>query len=85
MTADPGFVHLHVHSAYSLLEGALNHAAGLTPEQVQAGLATAAYISAGQSRLADGTLSRGSTLWADDPYMSCPFLVRLYCYTGNTN
>ena len=23
MTADPGFVHLHVHSAYSLLEGAL--------------------------------------------------------------
>ena len=23
MTTDPGFVHLHVHSAYSLLEGAL--------------------------------------------------------------
>ena len=23
VTADPGFVHLHVHSAYSLLEGAL--------------------------------------------------------------
>ena len=23
MTADPGFVHLHVHSAYSLLEGAM--------------------------------------------------------------
>src|SRR5256885_4182830 len=23
MTADPGFVHLHVHSSYSLLEGAL--------------------------------------------------------------
>src|SRR5918911_2882610 len=24
MTADPGFVHLHVHSSYSLLEGALS-------------------------------------------------------------
>ncbi len=23
MPADPGFVHLHVHSSYSLLEGAL--------------------------------------------------------------
>ena len=23
MSADPGFVHLHVHSAYSLLEGAM--------------------------------------------------------------
>jgi len=24
VTSDPGFVHLHVHSSYSLLEGALS-------------------------------------------------------------
>ena len=70
-----------------MLEGALHHAGGPTIEQLQMAMATANYISTGQSRLPDGTLSRGndSPIWADDLYMSCPFLVRWYQYTGNTN
>ena len=68
-----------------LLEGALRHGGGPTIQQLQMSMVTANYISTGQSRLPDGTLSRGNTLWADDLYMSCPFLVRWYQYTGNTN
>jgi unsaturated rhamnogalacturonyl hydrolase len=44
-------------------------------------------ISQGQERLADGTLVRKfpheMTLWADDLYMSVPFLVRLSEFTGD--
>jgi rhamnogalacturonyl hydrolase YesR len=71
-----------------LLEGALNHAAGPTPEQVRVCTNTANYISNVQARYIDGTLyrpERGYTIWADDLFMSCPFLVRWYEYTGNTN
>ena len=71
-----------------MLEGALRHAGGPTLEQVQMAMVTANYISNGQSRMPDGTLwrpERGNTVWADDLYMSCPFLVRWYQYTGNTN
>jgi hypothetical protein len=44
------------------------------------------YIVNRQSRLPDGTFWRpeaGQTLWIDDLYMSCPFLVRWYQYTGD--
>ena len=68
-----------------MLEGAIRHTNGPTIQQLQMGMVTAKYISTGQSRLPDGTLSRGNTVWADDLYMSCPFLVRWYQYTGNTN
>ena len=35
-------------------------------------------------RLADGTFCRKDVIWADDTYMSCPFLVRMGRLTGNT-
>ena len=45
------------------------------------------YISKGQLRLPDGTLSRPEprymTLWADDMYMSIPFLARMGKMTGD--
>lgn len=45
------------------------------------------YISHKQLRLPDGTLSRpmprNMTLWADDLYMSVPFLARMGKRTGN--
>lgn len=34
-------------------------------------------------RFPDGTYFRVNTMWADDLYMSCPFLARLYRLTGN--
>lgn len=39
-----------------------------------------------QERLPDGTLCRGkqTTVWPDDLYMSCPFLIRYAKITGNT-
>ncbi len=47
----------------------------------------AAYISTKQVRLADGTLCRPypriMTLWADDMYMSIPFLARMGKMTGD--
>ncbi|MGA2241945.1 MAG: glycoside hydrolase family 88 protein [Verrucomicrobiota bacterium] len=70
-----------------MLEGALRHASGPTIEQVQMAMVTANYVSSGQART-NGTLyrpERGATIWADDLYMSCPFLIRWYQYTGNTN
>ena len=46
----------------------------------------AAFISTGQSRLADGTLCRLEprewTVWADDLFMSSPFLLRYAKLTG---
>jgi len=48
----------------------------------------ATYISSGQVRLKDGTLVRPNprkfTMWADDLYMSVPFLARMGKITGNT-
>lgn len=35
-------------------------------------------------RMEDGTFYRVHTLWADDTYMSCPFLVRMGNLTGDT-
>ena len=34
-------------------------------------------------RFPDGTYFRVKTMWADDLYMSCPFLARLYRLTGD--
>lgn len=48
---------------------------------------TAKHITAGQERLDDGTLVRvrphEMTLWADDLYMSVPFLARMGQLSGN--
>ena len=71
-----------------LLEGAQHHTATMTNLQAFVAQTTANWVSTGQSRLPDGTLWRpesSDTIWADDLYMSCPFLVRWYEYTGNSN
>ncbi|AFN73321.1 glycosyl hydrolase family 88 [Melioribacter roseus P3M-2] len=48
----------------------------------------ARHISEGQERLEDGTLVRRfpheMTLWADDLYMSVPFLARMGKFSGDT-
>ncbi len=36
-------------------------------------------------RLEDGTYYREDTMWADDLYMSCPFLIRMGVLTGDTS
>lgn len=71
-----------------LLEGALNHTPTMTNVQAFVAQTTANWVSTGQARLPDGTLWRptsSDTIWADDLYMSCPFLIRWYEYTGNSN
>jgi unsaturated rhamnogalacturonyl hydrolase len=69
------------------LEGLLNHGENVTREQEKLIDTIADYISTKQARLPDGTLWRpsemGGTVWIDDQYMSCPFLVRWHKYTGN--
>jgi rhamnogalacturonyl hydrolase YesR len=70
-----------------LLEEFLNHRQQATPEQKQVVETISDYIGNKQARLPDGTLWRptimGGTVWVDDLYMSCPFLVRWYKYTGD--
>ncbi len=70
-----------------LVETFLNHGVQPTAEQKQIAERIADYISNKQARLPDGTLWRpermGGTVWIDDLYMSCPFLVRWYKYTGD--
>jgi unsaturated rhamnogalacturonyl hydrolase len=72
----------------AILEGALQQAAGPAPEQVQVAGRMSDYITHVQRRLPDDTFFRpgwGNTIWADDLYMSCPFLTRWYEFTGDTN
>ena len=62
-----------------MLEGALRHTGTMTNLQAFVGQTTANWVSTGQARLPDGTLWRptsSDTIWADDLYMSCPFLIR---------
>ena len=69
------------------LEGLLKHGDQTTPEHQRIGKIIADYISNQQARLPDGTFWRptimGGTVWIDDLYMSCPFLVRWYRFTGD--
>lgn len=68
-----------------MMEGVLRSGDTITPEQETLLGSVADYISMGQSRLPDGTLWRpeqSRTLWIDDLYMSCPFLVRWAQHTG---
>jgi rhamnogalacturonyl hydrolase YesR len=75
-----------------LMEGILTHAETVSDAQVQIGTAIATYIGTNypgvhQARLADGTLWRprqyNGTIWCDDLYMSCPFLIRWAQYSKN--
>lgn len=70
------------------LEGILLHGVEVTSEMDSLLKIVADYISTGQSRLPDGTLwrpEREETIWADDLYMSCPFLVRYAEYSKDNS
>jgi unsaturated rhamnogalacturonyl hydrolase len=72
----------------SLLEGAMFHAATFTNEHALMAQTTANWIAGGGQARTNGVLwrpERNFTIWADDLYMSCPFLIRWYRHTGNTN
>ena len=64
-----------------VIEGLLNHGAEAAPETREMLQIIADYITHRQSRLPDGSLCRGRTLWIDDLYMSVPFLARWGTYT----
>jgi len=73
-----------------MMEAILNHTGGIAGTgQDAAGASIANTISTRVGRLPDGTLYRpgsyGGTIWDDDLYMACAFLVRWYEYTGDTN
>lgn len=65
-----------------VVEGLLAHGASASPEMTRMLERIADYIHTRQSRLPDGTLCRGRTLWIDDLYMSVPFLARWGTYSG---
>src|SRR4051794_6041398 len=69
------------------MEGVLRHSDKITPEQERVGRTIAEYISHKQARLPDGTLwrptSMGGTIWLDDLYMGCPFLLRWSQHAGD--
>lgn len=75
-----------------MLEGMLRHPELATPEEKRAVDRIADWIRFRQDRLPDGTLWRShsngdanpwkpGTIWMDDLYMACPFLVRYSQYT----
>lgn len=75
------------------LEGMLTHPETVTPAQGQIAKAIATYVTTNypgvhQARLDDGTLWRpkeyDGTIWCDDLYMSCPFLIRWARYTNDS-
>lgn len=70
-----------------ILEGAQRQGAPLTSGQSTLMSAVGDYISSRQSRLPDGAFWRpewAQTLWIDDLFMSCPFLVRWARQTGDS-
>jgi rhamnogalacturonyl hydrolase YesR len=69
-----------------MLEGILRHPNQESAQEKLVVARVADWIVNKQQRLPDGTLSRsqtGGTVWPDDLYMSCPFLVRWSKYTGD--
>jgi rhamnogalacturonyl hydrolase YesR len=71
-----------------LLEGILRHRDQEGEPEKAAAARIADWIINKQARLPDGTLWRpksdGGTIWIDDLYMACPFLVRWSKYTGES-
>lgn len=77
-----------------MLEERLKRSDRATPEEHAVVARVADWIVSGQYRLPDGTVWRPDrtdvkevmprgTLWIDDLYMACPFLVRWGQYTGD--
>jgi unsaturated rhamnogalacturonyl hydrolase len=73
---------------HSMLEGFLRHGAKPTPDETEVLEYITDYISKKQGRIeGEGVLYRPEndhTLWIDDLYMSCPFLIRRAKQTGQT-
>lgn len=82
-----------------MLEGFMKHGAKPTAEEEQLVGTIADYINHRQPRMPDGTFWRpvftnpyiqqanpalDRTLWIDDLYMACPFLVRWAQYSGDS-
>ncbi|PTX98527.1 glycoside hydrolase family 88 protein [Opitutus sp. ER46] len=76
-----------------ILENLLRHPQDVTPADRRLVARIAEWIVHRQERLEDGTFWRPAmtdedklwplgTIWADDLYMSCPFLVRYAAFTG---
>jgi unsaturated rhamnogalacturonyl hydrolase len=68
-----------------MLESMLRHPDLVTPAEKEVAARIADWILNKQQRLPDGTLSRpssGGTVWPDDLYMACPFIVRWAKFTG---
>ena len=74
---------------HSLLESILKHGVKPTAEETEILDYIADYISKKQGRIpGEGTLFRPedrNTLWIDDLYMSCPFLIRRAKQTGDSS
>lgn len=77
-----------------ILEGIMRRPGEVIPEQKAVVTRVADWITNRQERLPDGTfwrpdfpggdnVWRQSAMWADDLYMSCPFLVRWAKFTGD--
>jgi unsaturated rhamnogalacturonyl hydrolase len=69
------------------LESLLRHPDLVTPAEKEVAARIADWIFNKQQRLPDGTLSRptgGGTVWPDDLYMACPFIVRWAKFTGES-
>ena len=77
-------------AAAEMLESVLRNGVEMTPEMLLYLENVADYITNDVDRLPDGSfwrpISKGSrpqSLWADDLYMSCPFLIRWSEYTND--
>lgn len=72
---------------HAMLEGFLKHNASPTADEAAVLDYISDHISKKQPRIeGEGVLFRpemGNTLWIDDLYMSCPFLIRRAQQTGN--
>jgi len=79
----------------AMIEGVLRHPESATPEEKAVVARIGDWIANRQERLPDGTLWRprsdggakawkAGTIWMDDLYMACPFLVRWARYTGDS-
>jgi unsaturated rhamnogalacturonyl hydrolase len=71
-----------------LLNAMLLHPDQVVPGEKNAAARIADWIVNKQDRLPDGTLwrskSMNGTVWPDDLYMACPFLIRWAQYTGDS-
>src|SRR6185436_20759462 len=70
------------------IESMIRHPESVTPAHKEVAARIADWIINKQDRLPDGTFWRAKnmngTVWPDDLYMACPFMIRWAKYTGET-